>query len=213
MPWNGYRNNPIEDVDIDYLKNLRNKYFPDMDNILVYTSNKHMTTEQVEKLCMNLIDRFWQGNTLSHLNDAELNKLINIAQRVQDAMTYEQTLRSTSSAKSAVQRSFLQSNYRRTAQQEKFTFLPDQEQSLSDEELADQIKLASQEENKRLYGGIHPVDAFIAQAEMNKLLNQQYRDYDIYGTQECHPLDAFRINNINNKSITPCYQQRRHLCV
>lgn len=213
MPLNGYRYNPFDDADIDYLKLLYYKYFPYTYNPLLYIHNRNMTTKQVEKLCMNLIDWFWQDQTLSYLNNVELNKLTNISQRVQEAITYEKNMYipKKTRPKSWPQQQFSQYNYRVAAQPKRLTFPPALKRKLSNMSEAERIKLASEYENKYLYAGVHPLDTFVAREEINKLLNQQYRGQDIRGAQSLHPMDEFRIKNIQNQPVTQYPHRRRYM--
>ena len=202
-----YRKNPFEDADIDYLKIMywrycHNKYNDD----LVRIPNKVMTTEQVATLCREVANLVCSNRKLQDIKgkiDAEINYLLNnhlyFPERVpRRTRTY----------------SWPQYAYRTVATSKRFTFpisLKQKLKNMSDE--TERTKLASEYENNLLYNGVHPLDAFIKQGVRDSLLNQQYRDYDIYGARKYHPLDAIRIDNINNKSITPYYQQRKYLYV
>ncbi|MBQ7536653.1 MAG: hypothetical protein IJT14_00855 [Rickettsiales bacterium] len=208
--------NPFEDADINYLKNLYYRYFPDTYNALVRIPNKIMTTEQVATLCRevaNLVCSSYAFIPPEKLSDAR--KLRDIIVKIEDEMTY--LVKNLHFSERVPRRSrtysWPQYDYRTVATSKRFTFPLALKQKPTNMCETERNKLLSEYENSLLYNGVHPLDAFVAQTEMNKLLSQPYRDYDIYGAQKRHPLDAIRINNINNKSITPCYQQRKYLYV
>lgn len=214
--WYEYRMNPFEDADINYLKNLYYRYFPDPYNALVRIPNKIMTTEEVATLCRevaNLVCSNYAFIPPEKLSDAK--KLKDIIVKIEDEMTYlvnnlyfpEKVPRRSRTY------SWPQYAYRTVATSKRFTFPTSLKQKPINMRETERTKLASEYENKIKFGGIHPLDAFIKQGVRDSLLNQPYRDYDIYGAQKRHPLDTFIIDNINNKSVTPCYQQRRYLYV
>lgn len=210
-----YRKNPFEDADINYLKNMYWRYCHNKYNDLVRIPNKIMTTEQVATLCRdvaNLVCSNYAFIPPEKLSDAK--KLKDIIVKIEDEMTYlvnnlyfpERVPRRSRTY------SWPQYDYRTVATSKRFTFPISPKQKLKN--MSDEIertKLASEYENKIKFGGIHPLDAFIKQGVRDSLLIQPYRDYDIYGERKYHPLDTFIIDNINNKSVTPCYQQRKYL--
>lgn len=193
----GYSNNPFDDGDINYLKYLYDKYLPSQYNALVYTTNKQMTTKQVNELCSDLLDNMCQKNLLSQISDKELNGLISITQRVQKAVLEENQffVSNTVQPKSLraninnVKPQSFRKNIDNVAMQSQRWSFPSRIKTMPDE--FKKNKAASEYENQMEFGGVHPLDAFCAEQGSAKLLNQPYLDEDNYGYREHHPVDAF----------------------
>ena len=226
MPLNGYRNNPFDDTDINYLKTMYYNHFPCTYNHLLHIDNRQMTTKQVTQLYNNLIILAFENSATVSIGQTDNNRIWKIYHKINNAVKREAQIRKqTAMPKSCPQPQFpqynllqynlpqynpSQYNYSVQAQPERFTFPPDQEQSLSDEELAERIKLASEYESKEWFGGKHPLDAFFAEQDIAKLLNQPFLDKEIYGNIRINPLDNYLLRNIKNgktskKSRKHCY--------
>lgn len=201
----GYSNNPFDDTDINYLKNLYHAYFPYAYNPSLYIDNRQMTTKQVNELCSDLLDNMCQKNLLSQISDEELNGLISITQRVQKAVLEENKffVSNTVQPKSLraninnVKPQSFRKNIDNVAMQLQRLSFPSWITTMPDE--FKKNKKASEYENNLLYNGVHPLDAFFAKQDIAKLLNQPYLDEDNYGYREHHPLDAFGAKERSSK--------------
>lgn len=209
---NGYRNNPFDDADIDYIKSLYYTHFPYTYNHLLYIDNRRMTTKQVAELCSNLV-QLWINNinevytadsTKWNELKVEFNKLNNIIQKVQNELANEISLRDLllTSARPRDWTQLFAQNYNRTMQpemnMETFLPLPSQRPKILNEEL---------EANDNMYGGVHTMDAFCKKVDNEKMRNMfPYLDasnYDKEGQKRLfHPWDEWIIDNVNNGTAT-----------